>query len=90
MSSPKQDFQTAVDKTPSQGEREEAIDRLIQNRACDKLALLVQMGGLDGPLRRRSLNGMADAGCQDLLRTLAEEGGLGEPLQSDAEDLLEE
>ncbi|UPW00035.1 hypothetical protein M0R88_16160 [Halorussus gelatinilyticus] len=89
MSSPKQDFQTAVDKGPSRDEREDAIDSLTASGACDKLAILVQMGGLDGALRRRALNGMADAGCGDLLRTLAADGGLGEPLQSDAESLLD-
>ena len=89
MSSPKQDFQTAVDKAPSRAEREDAIDRLAEGGACDKLAIIVQMSGIDGPLRRRALNAMDDAGCRDLLRTLADDGGLDEPLQSDAESLLE-
>jgi hypothetical protein len=90
VSSPKQDFQTAVDKTPSRDEREDAIDRLVENGACDKLAILVQMGGFEGALRRRTLNGMVDAGCRDLLRTLVNDGSLGESLRSDAESLFEE
>lgn len=90
MSSPEQQFQTVVDKTPSQDERENAIDGLVQTEECDKLAILVQMGGLDGPLRRRALNGMADAGCDELLRTLAVNGGLEASLQSDIQTLLEQ
>lgn len=88
MSAPEQYFRTAVDKTPSRGEREDAIDGLVETGACDKLAILVQLDGLDGPLRRRALNGLSDAGCDELLRTLADDGGLEESLQSDAEALL--
>ncbi|WP_440008711.1 hypothetical protein [Halomicrococcus sp. SG-WS-1] len=89
MSAPKQDFQTAVDKTPSRDEREDAIDALVDAGECEKLAILVQMDGLDGPFRRRALNGMAQAECSDLLRTIVENGGLEESLQSDGRELLE-
>lgn len=89
MSAPKQDFQTAVDKTPSRDEREDAIDALVDAGECERLAILVQMDGLAGPFRRRALNGMAQAGCSDLLRTIVENGGLEESLQSDARELLE-
>ncbi|WP_232688752.1 hypothetical protein [Halobacterium zhouii] len=89
MASAKENFRTAVNKTPSRHEREDAIDDLISAGECEKLALLVQLSGLRGSLRRRALNGMADADCDDLLATLAETGGLEESLQEDAEELLE-
>lgn len=89
MSSPEQDFQIAVDATPARGEREDAIDRLADAGACDKLAVLVQLGGLDGPLRRRALNGLDRAGCTDVLGTLVEKGGLEASLRSDAEEMID-
>jgi hypothetical protein len=90
MSSPSQQFQTAVDKKPDRSEREDAVDDLADAGECDKLAVLAQMSGLDGPLRRRALNAMGRAGCTDVLRALVENGGLEESLRSDAERLLEE
>ena len=89
MPSANEQFQTAVNKKPSRDERESAIDGLTTAGECDKLAILVQMSGLDGALRRRALNGMADADCTDLLAALADTGGLEESLQDDAERLLE-
>lgn len=89
MSSPSQNFQTAVDKKPDRDEREDAIDALADADECDKLAVIAQMSGLDGPLRRRALNAMGRAECTDVLRALVEDGGLDESLQSDAERLLE-
>ena len=88
MSSSKQSFQTAVNKSLSRDEREDAIDALVDADACERLAILIQMSGIDGPLRRRALNGMAEAECTDLLRTLTESGGLEDSLRDDAEELL--
>ncbi|NEU55907.1 hypothetical protein [Halorussus sp. MSC15.2] len=90
MSSPSQNFQTAVSKNLNRDEREDAIDALADDGECDKLAVLAQMSGLDGPLRRRALNAMGRAECADVLSALAEDGGLDESLQSDAERLLDE
>ena len=47
------------------------------------------MGRIDGPLRRRALNGTAEAESTDLLRTLTESGGLEESVRDDAEELLD-
>lgn len=89
MSSSKQSFQTAVNKSLMREEREDAIDALVDADACERLAILVQMGGIDSPLRRRALNGMAEAECTGLLRVLTEKGGLEDSLRDDAEELLE-
>jgi hypothetical protein len=85
---PEEYFRTAIDKTPSRDDREAAIDALIDIEACDKLTIIVQMGGLDGPYRRRALNGLAEADCHDRLETITENGSLTGALCDDAEQLL--
>lgn len=89
MSTTDEDFRTVVNKGTERTHREDAIDALIDASACDKLAILVQMGGLDAPYRRRALDGLAEADCTGLLCTLAEDGSLTDALRRDAEDFLQ-
>jgi hypothetical protein len=89
MSTAEENFRTAVNKSTERTHREDAIDALIDSGACDKLAILVQMGGIDAPYRRQALNGLAEANCTDLLRTLAEDGSLTDSLRQDAEGLFQ-
>lgn len=88
MNTPEESFETAVKKSVSREPREEAIDHLSEANECDKLAVLVQMGGLDGSYRRYALNALAEARCRPMLRTIVERGNLDESLQNDAERLL--
>lgn len=89
MSTAEENLRTAVNKSTDRAHREDAIDTLIDSGACDKLAILVQMGGLDASYRRRALNGLDEADCTDILHILSENGGLSDTLRQDVEDLLQ-
>jgi hypothetical protein len=89
MSTAEENFRIAVNKSTDRTHREDAIDTLIDSGACDKLAILVQMGGLNAPYRRQALNGLAKADCTDILHILSENGSLSDTLRRDAEDLLQ-
>lgn len=89
MSSPTDHFRTAVNKATSRDERADAIDALADAGECDKLGIVVQTSGLAGPLRRRALNGLARADCDDLLRTLVEHDRIEDDLREDAAALLD-
>lgn len=89
MGTPEEDFETATKKSVSRESREDAIHELALANECDKLAILVQMSGLDANYRRAALNGLMKAPCDPILQSLAEDGSLDNTLREEAQNYLQ-
>ena len=90
MSGIDDNFDTAVDESNGDDEREAAISELQTANACSQLDDLVRMDELDDRYRERALEGLGHPQCRSTLQTLVEEGDLPESLRDRAEALFEE
>lgn len=88
MSTPEENFETAVDEAGETEARERAINQLETASDCDRLADLVRMDDLEEQYREQALTSLAHPQCKPVLRTLVESGNLPESLQERAETLL--
>ncbi|NGM68456.1 hypothetical protein G6M89_05435 [Natronolimnobius sp. AArcel1] len=80
-------FQTAVKSAVSDTHRRDAIDRMIDRDERTNLAILVQMGGLDGEFRRRALAGLGTCNASDELADLATDTAIDPSLRRRADEL---
>jgi hypothetical protein len=90
MSTPEENFETAMDESSDAEAREAAIDHLETANDCDKLAELARMDDLEDRFRERAVAGLAHPQCKPMLQTLAEDGDLPASLREQAETLVEE
>lgn len=90
MSTPEDDFETALDSSSDPAARERAIGELETANDCDKLADLARNDDLDETYREQALTGLAHPQCKSMLREVAEGGDLPESLRKRAEELLED
>lgn len=90
MSTPEENFETAVDESREPEAREKAISVLETANDCNRLSDLVRMDDIEERYREKALTGLAHPQCTSMLRTLVEDGTLPESLQERAETLLRE
>lgn len=90
MGTPEQNFETAVDQSSDDEERERAIGLLETANECDSLAEIVGMDDLEDRYREQALTALAHPQCKATLADLAEDESLEESLRQRAESLLDE
>jgi hypothetical protein len=90
MSTPEDNFETALDASSDASARERAIDELETANDCDRLADLVREDDLDETYREQALTGLAHPQCKSILREVAEGDDLPSSLRERAETLLDE
>ncbi|UPW01450.1 hypothetical protein M0R88_04935 [Halorussus gelatinilyticus] len=90
MSTPAQNYETAMDDSADDGVREAAIGELETANECDKLADIARSDDLAEEYRERSLTGLAHPQCKPVLRELAEGDNLPDSLREQADSLLDE
>ena len=81
-------FQTAVRKDVPREQRQDAINRLSETGDRRNLAVLVQMGGLNGEFRRRALEALIDRNATEQLESLAEDHGVDPSLRRRAGEVV--
>lgn len=90
MSTPEENFETAMDESSEAEARETAIGELETANDCDRLAELTRADDLEERYRERALTGLAHPQCKSVLQTLVEDGDLPASLREQAETLVEE
>ncbi len=80
-------FQTAVRTNVQREQRIEALDRLAERGERTNLAVVVQMGGLDGEYRRHALERLASCGGSEELAELADDTTVDASLRRRAGEL---
>lgn len=90
MSTPAENFETAVDESSDAEARKRAIGDLETANDCDKLAEIVQQDDLDSQYRERALEGLAHPQCRPMLQSVVDGGDLPESLRERAETLLDD
>ncbi|WP_137284911.1 hypothetical protein [Halorussus salinisoli] len=90
MSTPEDNYETALDASSDAAARERAIGELETANDCDKLADLAREDDLDETYREQALAGLAHPQCKSMLREVAEDGDVPESLRERAETLLED
>lgn len=90
MSTPEQNFETAMDEESDDEAREQAINDLETANECDALADLAQSGDIAEEYREQALAGLAHPQCKSMLQEVADGGDLPDSLRERAESLLDE
>ena len=90
MTTPKDNFETAMDESSDPETRETAIGELATANDCDRLAQLARADDLDERYRERALTGLAHPQCRSVLQTIVGDGDLPASLHERAETLVEE
>ncbi|WP_339104792.1 hypothetical protein [Haloterrigena salinisoli] len=86
---PEECIDLALDEGADEEQRAGAIRELKTANECDELAALVREGDIADRYRRQALEAMATSQCDSALRHLVDDAALEDPLQRDAEELLE-
>lgn len=90
MSTPPENFETAVDDSSDPEARERAIGDLETANDCDKLAEIARQDDIEDRYRERALEGLAHPQCRSILEQVADGGALPESLRDRAQALLDE
>lgn len=90
MSTPPENFETAVDDSSDPEARERAISDLETANDCDKLAEIARRDDLEDRYRERALEGLAHPQCRSILQRVADDEALPESLRDRGEALLED
>lgn len=90
MSTPEQNFETAMDEESDDEAREQAINDLETANECDMLADLARSDDIAQEYREQALAGLAHPQCKSMLEELADGEKLPESLRERAESLLDE
>lgn len=88
MSTPEEDFETAIDDSADGDGREQAIDELQTANECDSLAQLARMDDLSEQYRELAVRNLGHPQCKTMLSTIIDEGELPDSLQEVAESVL--
>ncbi|QLG27002.1 hypothetical protein HUG10_05360 [Halorarum halophilum] len=90
MSTPEENFETAVDESSDSEARLQAIGVLETANECDSLAEIVTREDLEEQYREEALDGLAHPQCKSTLEALVDDGDLTGSLREHAESLLSE
>ena len=90
MSTPEENFETAIDESSEREARLQAIGVLETANECDSLADIVTKEDLDEQYREEALDGLGHPQCRSTLEVLVDDGDLTESLREHAESLLSE
>ena len=90
MSTPDENFETAVNDSQSADARRRAIDDLEAANECEKLSTLVRRDDIGTQYREQAMSSLAHPQCKDRLEALVERGEIPSSLEEQAESLLRE
>ena len=90
MSTPEENFETAIDESSEREARQQAIDTLETANECDSLAEIAAKEDIDEGIRERALESLAHPQCKARLQALVDDGELTESLEERGESLLAE